>query len=237
MVVPGVLAVLLLLASLVYLFWGTHALVRNPRATTNRLVLALSTVFGLWSLVGALRNLTDAPTAEWLWIKTGVLAWSLGSALLLHFVLRLTAPDRESRGWVLATYLALGLAGAAGLASDQDLFLAILGTSTYFLALLIAVVRLVLWGRHSSKAWEKKQARWASRSLLITALAMVVWEWGVAYLLPGSIGFVFPLFPLIWTGGLWWTVVRYGLLDFHPALAADHILENVLELVILIGHR
>lgn len=94
---PLVFSLLFFLAFAVYLFFGLYIINMNPKASLNRMFLAICISLCLWSLGFAIAN--SAPDIETclLWRRVSALGWSTIYSLMLHFLLLLTGDGYSKR--------------------------------------------------------------------------------------------------------------------------------------------
>lgn len=94
---PLLFSLLFFIAFAIYLFFGLYLIHRNPKATLNRMFLAMCVSLCLWSLGFAIAN--SAPDIETclLWRRVSALGWSTIYSLMLHFLLLLTGDGYSKR--------------------------------------------------------------------------------------------------------------------------------------------
>jgi PAS domain S-box-containing protein len=254
-------AVLFQLTSLVagigHLALGAWVLAEDRRARANRLFAFLSVCFFVWSVGwGMFVAAPDLETAKF-WERLGLFGWLLPPALLLNLFLVITGDRREQlASWVLAAIylpplvlLAVNLRGPA--MSDAFVRSSLgwaerLQTDSFWYWFFVvygvgfsglALARLWRWGRTRTLVRERRQARvmllsGASATLLAVLLGLLPAE------APGT---PLPSFgsyaTIVWSLGIVYGIRRYKLMQLTPESAAQGVLRDMQEAVLLLGEQ
>ena len=249
------LAILSLVASLLYVGIGAIAIQKAPRASVNRVFTAICLALMFWSFGFAF--MYAAPDVEtcWAWDRFASMGWSTVPALSLHFTWVLACGGRRRGRWwtpallyAPAVYLFVGyqlkLPGVDIQYQRLDLgwtptFDNMVGLYMFYQVYIVgyfaaALLVLIRWLRGAVGAAERKQARAvviaASVAVTICFLVDQAAELVVGRALPP----LAPILGLVWAVGISWAMTRHGFLVLSPAVASDLILESVQDMVLLV---
>lgn len=244
--------------AVLYVFLGAFALIQNAGSRVNRVFIVSMLIFAAWSLVAALRTAAPSPSVESSWRIVSALAGLLGSASILHFILLLAGKGGSAglRPLVLAVvylpaaalYLAVFRIGFFA-AAPGDLVIArgsILVLAYYSAALLAGAVTLAAWGRRTRKPRERRQSGIILAALVPSMLAMALSDTVLPAILARVSAdlasgyarlYLFPIIPLAWSAAMWLAITRYRLLALSPDLAAEEIMDNILDLLLLLDEE
>lgn len=252
----NILSLLSFFAAIVYLYLGYYAIQVDPKAKLNRVFLMLCCATFLWAFCGVFLFPAPSENAAMFWLRAGTPGWAMIAAIFLHFVLILVGKeDLIKKPWRI---ILLYLPGIVCIIQSWTGMLTVSGFvrtsfgwngipyqspwywffSIYYLAYILASLILTyLWGKHSTIAREKRQARIIERVVLITLMCNFMNETLLPYLGVLSIPKIPHLFGLIWAGGLWYSIAKLRLMSLTPAMATEGILTKIADMMLLVNSQ
>lgn len=250
----NILSLLSFLAAAIFLFFGTHVLLLNPRARENRFFFCLCLCFTIWSFGYTFVFIAPTEEVRWFWYKLGAPGWCFFPPLLLCFVLSLTRPDFYWGGINKVFLAALFLPSFVFYYYVLTDFLLITGfTATplgiceiivprgfLYVAYVAYMSGVMIAGPVFFSYWRIKTRikRKKKQALIITAAWVPTLIFGLAVniILP-SAGILTPavayLGITIWIGGIWLAITRYRFMVFTAAIAAENIIASITDMVVL----
>ena len=250
----SILSLLSFLAAAIFLYFGTHVLLLNSRARENRFFFYLCLCFTVWSFGYTFVFTAPTEEARWFWYKVGALGWCFFPPLLLYFVLSLTRrnfiPNNRNKVF-LAALLFPSFIFYYYVLTDVLLITGFQATPwgtgevivphgflygayvTYFAGVMIAAPLLFAnWGIRTKIRREKKQAliiiaTWVPTLIFGSAVNIILPSIGVKTPAVAYLGIIF------WIGGIWLAITRYRFMAFTAAIAAENIIANITDMVVL----
>jgi PAS domain S-box-containing protein len=250
----NILSLLSFLAAATFLYFGTHVLLLNSRARENRFFFCLCLCFTIWSFGYTFVFIAPTEEARWFWYKVGAPGWCFFPSLLLCFILSLTRRDFNFGGikklflaalfipsiifyyYVLTDFLLISGFNATPLGISEVIvpqgFLYGAYVTYFAGAMLVAPILFAYWGIKTKIKKEKKQAF----IIIVTWVPTLAFGSAVNIILP-SAGITTPavayLGIIIWIGGIWLAITRYRFMFFTAAIAAENIIANITDMVVL----
>ncbi len=240
-------------ATLLYLSMGAYAYAVNPGAQANRILLLISFLLAYWTF--SILLMTAAPTEELasFWLEFSTFGWTIVPGAILHFALALTGHHTLLRRWwiyplIYGPGFVLAYANFSTAFIVDQLFQEPWGwtytrdvgapwyltfTLYYLGTVLLACVLMLRWGRRAGTNKARSQSRYVAFSLLITILLIHFYQQVFPGWLNAKLPSLLSIFVVIWFIGMWWAITRYRLLTLRSDIAANEILDNILDLVIL----
>lgn len=234
-------------AFIVYLALGIYILRLNRTSAVNLVFFAASLSLAIWSLGESFLILAPTKQAAWVWYLMGQLGMVPFVSFVAHLILLLTRVRVPKWGYVLIYAPALGFLVGGDPRLSFDLVWTSQGwhvvkaagsirsllANLYIVVFAVAVLaRTIYWGM-TTRSWrEQQQARIITRFGLIT----VILGFAVNVLLPGlhiPVPQVAHLTTLIWVFAIWYAVVKYKLMTLTPEIAAEAIVERIMDLLIM----
>lgn len=240
------------LACVTYLFLAGSTLRRAPRALVNRLCAATLTCFGIWSLgVTMVHNPHHSRKLAMLFDNVGALGWIGFGCFFLWFAAAFTERKRLVRAWwfyAIPAFISAMIVydqWTTGLLHDyRREWYGWLGSwrrspwtylffGYYFTAGAAGLYLIADYGRRTRSARTRQQA-W---SLFYTGLPPLVLGTlsnvgcrllGIRHIPP-----VGDLLVLGWAGGMVYAMSKYRFLGITPALAADNIIADMSDFLVL----
>ncbi len=239
----------------IYLYLGTYVLRSNPRERLNQLFFLTCICLAFWSF--GYTFLPGAPTKDqaWFWFKFSALGWTLGPALVAHFLYLLACKELPTRKrW---SYLVLympafvflveawtGNLGVVDFVNTRFGWLDVYGPLTpmfaaylvYFPLYLLGGLGLVYAkGRDSELVAVRKQSRLIAYSglpiLAIVVLNGIALPWMRVRTLPEVSHLIVP----IWILAVWQALSTYSPMTLTPAVAGRDILKTLADAVVLLS--
>lgn len=233
---------------------GVRVYRANRGAAANRLFLLMCILLCFWGVGYAFMIVADSPTTANAWRIFSAVGWCFFYSVFVLFAISLT----EQAGWLEkpAVKLLLQLPAVVFFAqvatrSTQGLLLTewgwiylytqellwqtafIIYYTTYALVGFWLIYR---WGRRSQIKREKQQAKLMVRSMLAVYIVGAPFDTYLPLLgypvLPIAI-----LLSTLFVAGIWYAITRYKLMSLDFDTAADHILQNMIAPVLLIGNN
>ncbi|MDW7656327.1 MAG: EAL domain-containing protein [Bacillota bacterium] len=239
---------------MVYLSVAIHVILLDRKSALNRTFFALNTSFAIWSL--ALAFFISAPDKESvkLWDYVASVGYNSFASFVLHFFLLYTGKTRFLKKWwsYIIIYLPAVAFIANKLAVNADVNDYVMGShgwqtdintgSIWFQAglihyILYCIISFIL----CYVKWRKAE------SIRIRKQAKIIFISGILSFIVGSFSyFAFFIFNhdypdmtvvglLIWSVGIIYGIQKYKLLILTPAVAAENILQTIIDSVILIN--
>ncbi|MHB1043382.1 MAG: PAS domain S-box protein [Eubacteriales bacterium] len=247
---------LLLFSFVVIIILGVYAFKLDPKSQLNRIFLGVCLCVAFWSIFDIFSFYAPSKEICWLWYKFSSFGWCIIPGMGLHFFLVLTNKETLLKKWWI--YPALYLPGIlliykvfTGTVMVKDFILKDFGWSevsatdsvwywffiAYLCYLAVGVFITRQWGNKSRIIREKKQAK----TIVLTTIIAIIF---------GSLrGIIFPAFEmhilpsslldiivtLIWTVGIWYSIVKYKLMIFTPAIAFNEVISKIVDLLVIVS--
>ncbi len=239
--------------AIVYLYLALIVLTKNPRALINRVCFAILLCFGTWSLSETIiQNPHVTKKTAVLVEHFGAIGWTHFSAFFLWFSLIFTGKKRLSRSFVFIGLLfSLPLIllykqwtnhitvdhirhayGWVGLWADS--IWTYLFYSYYFSFAVIGLFLVYDFKRKTTVEINKRQATIllisAIPPLLLGTVSNVLFrQYNITSIPPLA-----DVFILTWAIGMAYAISRYRFLSITPTVAADKIIANMADLLLLL---
>ncbi|EMS73950.1 diguanylate cyclase (GGDEF) domain protein [Ruminiclostridium cellobioparum subsp. termitidis CT1112] len=212
----------------VYLCIGIHGIYLNPKASLNKLFLAVCISLCLWSLGFSMTNSASGSETSLFWRRLAALGWTSSYSILLHFILVLTGKTGIlKRSWfyillylpaLINLYIFSLSIKMSAMQSDMveidtgwDLFFYI-----YYAGYLLAILVLIwIWKQKSSERNVQRQAKLIFTSFLIVSFGSSNLTNTLPQMAP-----VFILIPII---AIYYSIQRYGLMQ-HKIINKDELI-------------
>jgi diguanylate cyclase (GGDEF)-like protein/PAS domain S-box-containing protein len=248
------LALVMFFSFMIYLGVGIYVLFVDRKSALNKAFFALNMCFAIWSF--ALVFFLTAPDKDsaLFWDMVASIGYNSFASIVLHFFLLYTGKTRFLKKWwsYIIIYLPVAIISIVKLAFNSDVNDYVFGSygwqtdiitgsiwfqtglAHYILYCLIGFVLCYGKWRKAGSVRERKQAK-------------IIFVSGVlAFLIGTNSYFAFFLldldFPdttvvalLIWSFGIVYGIQKYKLLILTPAVAADNILQTIIDSVILVS--
>jgi PAS domain S-box-containing protein len=247
-------SLLCIIALMSYVALAVRLLSKRPRTALNWTCVFVLLGLAAWSIEDIVHGFPMAsPGLVRLFGNIGSLGWTTFSSLNLAFVLVFTHRRHLLRKWFV--YLPLAalplllisaqLSGrlVADYTSSINGWRTVWSTSAwpmvfnvYYLSFTLLALGLVfLFWRKAKFLYERKQAR----IILATGLVGTVLGSATDVILPRiadpSVPELAIVFILLWAGGIYYAVTRYGMMSVTPQAAADDILATMPDALLLLG--
>ncbi len=251
-------SLLLYTGFIVFLYMGIYALRLDYRARQNIVFFLLCISLAWWSFTFSLLFYAPLEDAEkaWFWFKLSYPGWMVAASIILHFCLTITGKEESLGKWFfpvvyLPGFIFLGAAymgqltdiaysplyGWGGGGSSHNLPVFLFFVMYYMGYMIWGNVIVARWGKNSALQKEKMQARMIVSCSVISITLIFL----VGTLLPNLGIHIIPRVPslmaLVWVYGMWHAITKYRLMVFTPAIAAEEIIENIRDLLILVDPR
>jgi len=247
-------------AFVIYLLLAVFVSRNREQKAVHRVFTHLCLLFSIYSFCyGFVFSAADIHEYEF-WYRLSMFGWLLMPGAVLHFFLLLTGSIPRQRNRRMLTYVGLYLPGfvmlcrgVTGNLTASAFVRAPWGftglpnnTSPWYWAFMAyylitcggAILLSAYWGlrRHARK-------RERLQSLVITSTALI------SFVGSGFSNLVFPLIgwkdipvlapvnSAIWLVGIWFAIVRYGFLEFTPAIASEEVLARVTDMILLVDSQ
>ncbi|MGE5404314.1 MAG: ATP-binding protein [Candidatus Saccharibacteria bacterium] len=252
----NILSLLSILAAIVYLYLGYYAIQVDPKAKLNRVFLMLCCACFLWAFCGIFLFPAPSADAAMFWLRAGTPGWAMVPAIFMHFIIVLVGKETWiNKPWRI---ILLYLPGFISIIKSWTGYLTMSGFvlaefgwngiphqspwywffSIYYVAYILISLGLVyMWGKHSSIAREKRQARVIEGYVLITLSGNFINETLLPYLGILSFPKVPHLLGLIWAFGLWYAIAKLRLMALTPAMATEGILTKITDMMLLVNSQ
>ncbi len=241
--------------AIVYFYLASYILVRNSRLLINRVCVAFLSCFGIWSLSSSInQNIHISKDIIMACNNVGAIGWCSFAGIFLWFSLIFADKKRilkskltyvfilgaplffiymQWSGRIIEDYVIKGFWWADIWADSVWVYLFY---TYYALYMLIGLAVIYDFMRKTPSVIEKKQAKII---LLCTIIPLFVGS--VSDTILPKLGIhVIPnlasIFVIFWAVGLVYAIVKYRFLEVTPAIAADIIIANMTDMLIITDH-
>lgn len=235
-----------------FLYFGVYIIKKDYKNNISRLFFLLCLCLSLASLFAGITFSSDNKEDAFFWYKIAVSFVFFYISFNLHFNLTLTGKKIKTAYQaiihfppVLFTILTFTSTTCySGCFKYNDIWIfTISPNSIGFLLYLIFIVSytvpviivLIDWKRRAKKQRLKKQAR----LILTVYCASIAINFFLDIIVPSLkiylLAVLGPAGAFIYIAGLWYSMVRYKFLVFQPSMAANNIISNIQEMVILLN--
>ncbi len=249
-----VLSLLYIVATVIYATLAVLVILRNPRAILNWFCGLLLTCFALWTMFAIfhhLQPLIPSAPANLVYRIGKIGANGFASAWLL-FALALTNRKKYLRAWpiyipIIGIPIALSIRewygpviGTLVQASSywgvrwEPSFWSGLFVVHYVTASILGLYLVARFGRHATKKRQRRQALVTFCTVSTTFLVSSVFDVVLPVLRGNPVPELAQFLGLIWAGGLFISMTRYGLTGFTVQAAADKILATMPDVLLLL---
>ncbi len=250
----NIITLLNVIATIIYLILGFYVLTVNIKSKTNILFSLITFSLAFCSFGHVLSDMAKDIEISKIYIKIYVCCIILVIAFNLHFIIELTLNNKYKKIMNILIYipvifliinfiLSKEIPHIDKIIRENNTLFFIYKNSIwaylYFgyitLYTLITLFLLYLWGKTSTLKKVKSQSTIISITLLLT----LIFDLLQCLILPNitshkSSG-INPVFVLIWTLGIFYSITRYRFLSFTPDLVSNYIISNINELIILLN--
>ncbi len=231
---------------LFYLYMGAYSIQLNPKAAANRVYLVIVFIFAAWSGAAFYRNLVETSHSIILWRTISLLAWSIGSCVILHFVILLIRQRKHEKivlkdslihipGLLLFiiqfNYLYSNIVNEKNL--ENSIITTIGSPLFYLLYVFLSIILLYRWKKITTYKREKRQSVLIIFSLFATTISIFLYGSVLSSMADFVLPFLTPVFPVFWMSAMWIAITKHRLLKFRADIAVYEIMENVLEIILL----
>ena len=237
-----------------FLYFGVYILKKDYKNTLNRLFFLICLCLSLFTIFPSIAASSENKETVFFWFKTAMPFIILFMSLNTHFLLKLTGTNIKN--WIIslsylpAIILIILTITSTTLYTDcflyegnwkfiitPDSFGFIFYSIFTFINTAAVIYLLANWRKKTKLQKIKKQAR----------LILIVYC--ILAFLAISSDFVLPAFELytlassgpgaflVYIIGLWYSMVKYKFLVFQSSMAADNIISNIQEMVILLNPK
>lgn len=252
-----ILSLLSFSSFVIYLLMGVTVIRKGYRSRVKRLIFCVCLLFAVWAFSYSFIYPQGPLSSQWFWYRLSAFGWCLFPAVSLNLFFELAHVDLIlKRKWIqFAAYLPAAVFlyqvltdrlftvgfeyGKWGTVEVQDTasfwFWAYLVYSGGYM--LVSLWSALIWGIRSRNPNEKKQFAailiFVSLSVILGFLFNMILPW----LSGGKAGFpaVAPIFGLFWLSGFALAISRYQLIELTPQIAADEIISNIIDMVLLLN--
>jgi diguanylate cyclase (GGDEF)-like protein/PAS domain S-box-containing protein len=245
--------------ALLYLALAAYLLYKS-RAVASVLYAVVCVLFAMWAWGHTCYVSAADPQTAWFWYRFATLAWIPAPFAVGHYFVALTHPAflrrRHRVAWALWAPMVVTLYrwATAGMVLDKDIVLrrfgwaeipdntspwALFATACFVVYPLASLCLVYRWGSRSARMSEKRQAR----TIIGTGIASIILQVVYTYSLPAIIhdccefSTMSPAPMVVWVFGIWYGIVRYGLMHITPAMAAGNILQTMADPLLLVDEE
>jgi PAS domain S-box-containing protein len=248
------LSLILLIATMIYLYLGVYPVRREPSSPLNRIFLLTCLCFAVWAFSFSFMHAAETMDEIMFWYNMSSPGWCLFSGAAIHFLLMLSKKEGFLRRWWV--YLVLygpglvlvykqvadsfavtgfvrvgwGLAEIAPVLSGWYLLFMVYQAGY----IVLGLISVSIWGVKTGIRRERKQAL----MMFVTTSITLILAFTNDILLPALKVYLFPsispLIILIWAFGMWYSITRYRLMSVNIESAAGEIITRMKDMVILL---
>jgi diguanylate cyclase len=252
----NVFALLSLSACIVHIMMGIYGIIINARSQLNRTFFAASVCCAAWAIGYFIAHLARTEEVYWRGYAVASPGWILMPSVVLHFFLILTGSTLIRRRLAyLVIYAPAAVFLARTVTEGRFMTNALLRTGlgwaevpastpwscgyiVYMLTFTIAgLVMCAAWGLRTLSVREKKQGAIIILSIFMSLILIFTSEVFMPLAGIAPVPVLSPVFMLIWFMGIFFTMWRYRFMRITPALAADEILNTMVDVVIINDYK
>ena len=242
-------------ASLIYLYLGIYVFSLDKKSRQNQIFLALYFCFFLWALSYSFMCSSPDNQTAWTWYKVTAISLYFIVSLAMHFILAVTEKTNSSKHWwvYIALYfpsillsvgsLIYGFHGVSIVKNKVGWLYNVNSVSSgiilfslfSFTCTVLSFFLCIKWTRNSDNRRIRLQMTIGMTGFAITCMLIVVTEYILPIALRAGIRIPTPLTVLAWAFAVWYGLVKYRSILITPSVAADRILETVVDSLILTG--
>lgn len=237
-----------------FIYFGVYVIKKDSKNNINRLFFLICLSLSLWVLFAGIAFSSENKETVFFWYKTAMPFIFLFMSINTHFNFELTGKKIKNRFipilYLPAIILIIMTITSTTLYSDcfrhEGNWKFIITPNTFgfifyilfiFFNFSVVIFSLLRWRKKTKLQKIKKQARLILTVYCIFAFVSILSD------------FVFPAFEfytlansgpialLVYIFGLWYSMVRYKFLVFQPSMAANKIISNIQEMVILLNSK
>ncbi len=243
------------LAFIIYIEMGIYIFHLNPRSKLNIWFFIMCIVFAVWTMDNVLFHIIKDKDRILLYHKIFSFSWCIFPGIVLQLVLILTGRDKLLKKWWF--YFILYLPGIF-IAIEEINGVSIVKEFTpsnfgwkavynlksylywmyefyYVICLLASIIITWRWGQITVDPREKKQANVFNICSSITFILGFTAETILPIL---NIRFIPPMatvFMLLLMFGTWYAIAKYRFLAVTPSFAADEIVSNMMDIMLILN--
>ncbi|MFH0976906.1 MAG: LuxR C-terminal-related transcriptional regulator [Spirochaetota bacterium] len=248
----NILSLLNIIIFISFVYFGIYILRFNYKSITHRLFFLLCLTFSIWALFASFAYSSNDKDNVFFWYKASIPFVFLFLSVNTHFTFELTG-KKLNKCFIPVIYLQAVILTIITITSStlySDCFLYegrwefIITPDTFGFIFYIIIINinagtviylLASWRKNTRLQKIKKQAGLILIFYFITmsvaCLLDIVFP-ALKYYDPPNSG---PTILLFYITGLWYSMVKYKFLVFQPSMAADKIISNIQEIVILLS--
>jgi len=250
----SVLSLFAFFAFLVYLYLSIYTFRLDPRSKLNRTFSYLSLSFTIWAF--AYIFFYSAPTKEiaWFWYRISSLGWCFFPGIFLHFsFILIEKKDILKKWWLYIVFYLPGIfftykaVNGTFLVADfvhKDFGWCEIAPSyslwfwsypVYYTGFILVGLLLILnWGNRSKIIKNKKQANVIARTAFPILITAAITDSIMPALNVQIIPSIASILILGWVFGIWYSIVKYKFMILTPSIAAEEIIDKMVDLLVLV---
>lgn len=247
------------LCGIIYVIIGVFTFLNDSKNKSNKLFFVMCMNLAFWAFMFFLMNRSiDAKTANTFFVYS-TFYWSTGNCLILHFIIVLTGKEgilNKRFKYLILYFPALfsiylyyfqpqtsqdfvktNLGWVVLQAKDRGFIWANFYNIYYFSYMAAVVFFLFIWWKNSKIIRERKQAKLILITLLIAIIAGGITDIVLPVLdiiIIPSIGIILVIIPII---GIWYSIIKYKLMDLNPENFSLQVLKIMNEGLIIVNHE
>ncbi|WP_320127837.1 EAL domain-containing protein [uncultured Sphaerochaeta sp.] len=246
---------ILYFCSIVYFVSGVVMLHKNRKAALNRAFFALNLSLFIWSFFLALSTASPDKASCMLWSTITAFGYCSFPSTSIHFFLIYTKKEKLLKKWWIYLILYLPVAIFFFQALKHDLFvsdfiqnqfgwISITNVrSVWFLLFISSIASSGMINISLCYCMQKKVTSVTERkqikTILISAVVSFLYSMGIVLLTKIIINVDIPDITvtglMIWQLGILYAIKKYRLMTLSPAIAAESILQTIIDSVILVN--
>lgn len=237
--------------ALIYILMAIHTLSKDNKDIRNKLYFVVSMLFAFWGLLNGTLFLITEPEIAANARKYLVFSWGVVYSVILHLVLVLSGYNKKLDKYILRIFLYLPalvnvllyffkpIAGKDLVLTDKGWLIAnyfeggFLWNNYFYLyyvvSTLLTLIVLIIWNKQTSKKREKLQSKIMYLSILGAFVLGSIFEIILplnGYLLFYGVTILIALIPI---SAMWYSIERYGLMNFNPNNISMDMLKSMSE--------
>ncbi len=243
----SIFSALSFVATIIYLHVGISAFKQNTKSKINLAFLLLCNSYAIWSFAYSFAYIANSNSVFMIWNKISALGWCSFSAITLFLVLLITEnkfANNKICMIIIFVPAALFLYMAVFLFNDgivtpywiQKIFYT--GNFLYnFIALLISIVLLFLWGIKSESKRIKIQARILVFSSLLPFILNLIMQTILPMMGFKNLPLMGQLFAVILIIGTYIVIYKYKFLVIPENVVCKEVENKIIDMVIVLNEK
>jgi len=245
---PLMFSILFFTAFAVYLFFGIYIICINPKASLNKMFLAVCSALCLWSFGFSMANSASSYEVCLFWRRVSALGWASIYSILLHFLLLLTGRGNALKRWwinlpihipALINIYVFSISGKMA-AQQYNLVMKDFGWinvavnngwdiffCVYYIGYIFVILGLVWdWRQKATDESTRKQASLIFISFLTALLTGSLTDVILSSVPGNPLPQMAPVFTLIPVAAIYYSIKRYDLMRLEPENKDEIILND-----------